>query len=516
MQDPPTPAPRWILHPALFAAAFVLQFALSNEIEPAGFARSLVIAVLVAVCVTLAAWALMRDRWLGGLTATSVILATISFIPLFEAWELLHRILGSLATQAVIGLMLFAAVAAPVIQRMRVRRGAAPIRGPLTSGLNQFAAIVVLVVIGFNVGPDLPGTVAHALRPAEPVSVSPEPDLPDIYVLLLDGYPRADVLEEDFGIDNSPFLGELEHLGFDVGIDSHSNYTFTQSTLASMFQMRHLEDVAGVAPLIGQPGVHVNALRNAVVDAPAFAALRAAGYEIVVTQPGYEHVALRGAADRVLEHGEMNDLERGLLNRTWLMEPLSLLVPTLVSGPPRDRVVNAFDDLGRLATEPHDQPLFAWIHLPAPHLPLVLDAEGKPLHLDPRRYFGHDAATFGMTEAQFAAAYAEELSYLNLRVLGAVNAIQESPGRPNPVIVVMSDHGYTADRTDVPAQLRNLFAAFTPAAPGLLADVPTPINVMTILLNRFLGTSYPMSADRYFISPGEYQLLELTEVPNPN
>jgi hypothetical protein len=121
-----------------------------------------------------------------------------------------------------------------------------------------------------------------------------------------------------------------------------------------------------------------------------------------------------------------------------------------------------------------------------------------------------------MTEAQFAAAYAEELSYLNLRVLGAVNAIQESPGRPNPVIVVMSDHGYTADRTDVPAQLRNLFAAFTPAAPGLLADVPTPINVMNILLNRFLGTSYPMSADRYFISPGEYQLLELTEVPNPN
>jgi hypothetical protein len=252
------------------------------------------------------------------------------------------------------------------------------------------------------------------------------------------------------------------------------------------------------------------------VDAPAFAALRAAGYEIVVTQPGYEHVALRGAADRVLEHGEMNDFERGLLNRTWLLEPLSVLVPKLVTGPPRDRVVNAFDDLERLATQPHGPPLFAWIHVPAPHLPLVLDAEGKALDLDSRLYFGHDAATFGMTEAEFRAAYVDELSYLNLRVLGAVNAIQESPGRPNPVIVVMSDHGYTADRTDVPAQLRNLFAAFTPAAPGILADVPSPINVMPILLNRFLGTSYPMSADRYFVSPSEYRLLELTEVPNPN
>jgi hypothetical protein len=516
MQDSPTPAPRWILHPALFAAVFVLQFALSNKIEPAGFARSLALAVLAGIGATLAAWAVTRDRWLGGLTATAAILATISFIPFFDAWQALHSTLGSMGAQAVIGLGLITAVAAPLIQRRRVQRGAAPIRRPLTSSLNQFAAVIVLVIVGFNFGPDLPGAVADALHPAEPVSVSPGPDLPDIYVLLLDGYPRADVLDGHFGIDNSPFLEELEHLGFDVGTGNHSNYTFTQTTLASMFQMRHLEDVAGVAPLIGQPGVHVNALRNAVVDAPAFAALRAAGYEIVVTQPGYEHVALRGAADRVLEHGEMNDFERGLLNRTWLLEPLSVLVPKLVTGPPRDRVVNAFDDLERLATQPHGPPLFAWIHVPAPHLPLVLDAEGKALDLDSRLYFGHDAATFGMTEAEFRAAYLDELSYLNLRVLGAVNAIQESPGRPNPVIVVMSDHGYTADRTDVPAQLRNLFAAFTPAAPGILADVPSPINVMPILLNRFLGTSYPMSADRYFVSPSEYRLLELTEVPNPN
>lgn len=515
MQDSPTPSPRWILHPALLAAAFVLELALANRIEPAGFGRSLVIAVVVGIGLTLAAWAITRDRWIGGLTATALILAIVSFIPIFEAWRLLDRLLGASGAVAVIGLVVFAFVAIPVIQRARVRRGAGQIRRPLTSVLNRLGAVILLAIIGFNWLPDVPGSVADAFRTREDASVRPTQDPPDIWVILLDGYPRADVLERRFGIDNSPFLGELEHLGFDVGTDNHSNYVFTQLTLASMFQMRYLDEVAGVAPLIGKPGGHVNALRNAMVDSPAFRALLSAEYQIIVTQPGYEQVSIRGAADRLLDHGEMNDLERGLLKRTWLLDPLGALIPTILTGPPRDRVVNGFDDIDRLLAEPHAA-RFVWIHVPAPHLPLALDAFGQAIPLDPRRFDGADAAGFDMTEAQFAAAYEDELSYLNLRVLAAVSSIQERNGRANPVILVMSDHGYTSDRTDPQASLGNLFAAYTPGEPGLLADAPTPVNVMPLLLNEFLGGAFPTSPDRYFLSPSEFQLLELTEVPNPD
>jgi hypothetical protein len=515
MPDSPTPSPRWILHPTLLAAAFVLELALANRIEPAGFARSLVISILVGIGLTLAAWAITRDRWISGITATVLILAIVSFIPIFEAWRAVRSLVGDSGAVVVIGLVVFALIAIPVVQRARVRRGAGPIRRPLTSVLNRLGAVIVLAIIGFNWLPDVPGTVADALRTPEEVAVTPTQDPPDIYVILLDGYPRADVLKRRFGIDNEPFLGDLEHLGFDVGTDNQSNYVFTQLTLASMFQMRYLDEVAGVAPLIGKEGGHVNALRNAMVDSPAFAALRKAGYEIVVTQPGYEQVSIRGAADRLLDHGEMNDLERGLLKRTWLLDPLGALVPTILTGPPRDRVVNAFDDIDQLLSEPHGA-RFAWIHVPAPHLPLVLDAAGKAVPLDPRRFDGADAAGFGMTEAEFAAAYADELSYLNQRVLGAVRSIQARDGRSTPVILVMSDHGYTADLTDVTARLGNLFAAYTPGAPGLLADAPTPVNLMPLLLNRFLGGAFPTRPDRYFLSPSEFQLLELTEVPNPS
>jgi hypothetical protein len=515
MTEPSTPAPRWVVHPTFLAAAFVLEVALANHVEPAGFARALVIAILVGIGLTLACWAVTRDRWIGGLLATSLVVASISIIPFYFAWTWLHDTFGPTLALGAFGIVLFALIALPAMQRVRARRGAALLRGPATTAMNRFAAVLVIVVLVFHVAPDLPGVAANALRERDRVSVAPVSELPDIYVILLDGYPRADVLERRFGIDNSPFLDELRDLGFDVASANHSNYVFTQLTMASMFQMRHLEDVPELAPLIGTPGGHVNALRNALIDSPALATLRTAGYQIVVTQPGYEHVALRNAADRVVEHGEMNDLERDVLKRTWLLDPLGVLMPTFFTGPPRDRVIHAFDDLVRLAHEDRAKPTFTWMHVPAPHLPLVMDSEGNALPLDPRRFDASEIQGFGMSKEAFAAAYQGEMTYLNARVLSAVRALTQVPGRPDPVIVIMSDHGYTYDLQDVQARFGNLFAAYTPQEDGLLVDAPTPVNLMPILLNRLLGTDFPQSRDRYFLSPSIPRLLELTEVDVP-
>jgi hypothetical protein len=518
-QPPLRGTPRWVLHPTLLAAAFVLEVALANKIEPAGFVRALVVAVSVGGGLTVVCWALARNRWIGGLVASVLVGISISIIPFFFVWEALRGAFGPAVGFAVLGVAVAAAMAVPAIQLIRVRGGARLIRGPATAALNRFATILVGVVILLHAAPDMPGAVASAVRERERETVTVRPaiaPLPDIYVVLVDGYPRADVLQRRLGIDNSAFLGELRTLGFDVATNSHSNYVFTQLTLASMFQMRHLEQVAALAPLIGNPGAHVNALRNALIESPAFAALHAAGYQIVATQPGYEHVALRSVADRVLEHGEMNDLERDVLKRTWLLDPVGAIWPTLFTGPPRDRVVNAFDDLGRLAAERRSNPVFAWVHVPAPHLPLVLDASGQPLELDPRRFDGHDAAGYGMTDGQFAAAYAAELAYLNRRILEAARTLQGQPGRPDPIVVIMSDHGYNTDVADVAARLGNLFAARTPMVPGLLAPAPTPVNLMPTLLNYLLGTQFAFEPDRFFLSPSDHQLLELTEVTDPD
>lgn len=514
--DAPPSGPRWVLHPALIAAAWVLEVALANKIEPAGFGRSLAIAVLVAIALTLVCWAIARDRWLGGLIASSLVVASISLLPVFFAWQALLGALGPGITLAAFALLVASLVGVPGVVLIRARRGHRLLRMRATSFLNRLASVLVIVVILFYAGPDLPQTVANALRAPDQVTVAATGELPDIYVILVDGYPRADVLERLFGIDNGPFLEELRGLGFDVAAHSRSNYVLTQLTLASMFQMRHLAEVPSLAPLVGTSGGHVNELRDAIVQGRAFAALHAAGYQVVATLPGYEAVALRGVADRVLEHGEMNDLERDVLKRTWLLDPLAVAMPGIYTYPQRDRIVHDFDDLEGLAEETRAAPIFAWIHVPAPHLPLVIGADGEPIALEPRRFDPEHAAGFGYTDAEFRALYADEVTYLNRRLLSAVRVLQSDNRRRDPVIIVMADHGYSDDPTDLQARFGNLFAATTPQHAGLLADAPTPVNLMPILLNAYLGTDFPTSPDRFFTSPGFRQLMELTEVPDPD
>jgi hypothetical protein len=55
---------------------------------------------------------------------------------------------------------------------------------------------------------------------------------PNIYVMLLDGYPRADTLRDTFSIDNRGFLESLETRGFTVSDEARTNYNKTWLTMA--------------------------------------------------------------------------------------------------------------------------------------------------------------------------------------------------------------------------------------------------------------------------------------------
>ena len=70
---------------------------------------------------------------------------------------------------------------------------------------------------------------------------------PNIYVMMVDGYPGADVLESRFGIDNKPFERELTDRGLDVAGRSRSNYSKTWLTLASFFQMTYVQDLPAIS-----------------------------------------------------------------------------------------------------------------------------------------------------------------------------------------------------------------------------------------------------------------------------
>jgi hypothetical protein len=308
----------------------------------------------------------------------------------------------------------------------------------------------------------------------------------------------------------------LRQRGFEVATTNHSNYTLTELTFASMFQMRYLDQIPSLQPFIGTGRQENAALRDAAESGQAFSILRAAGYELTMLPGGWEHVALRRAADRFLDTGELTEIERSVIHRTWFLYLLDAVWPSIFTNAQRDRIVHAFDTLDRFATEEADDSRFLFLHVPAPHLPPVVNADGTPTALRATEYESSSRQGYGMTDFDYRDAWQGELDYVADRVLQGIDLLLDSERGREAVIIVMSDHGYGFEllQGDTQARLGNLFAARTPAAPDLFSDPPTPVNLFGILFNAYLGTEVPLLPDRYFLEVGRQ--LDLTEIQDPD
>ncbi len=154
--------------------------------------------------------------------------------------------------------------------------------------------------------------------------------------------------------------------------------------------------------------------------------------------------------------------------------------PSYYSEELHKRVVGILEDTEVLAAEERDHPVFAFVHVPAPHVPFAFDESGEPFLAPIRRYDeGRDFAP-NLTDEQYAAAFAANLRVLNDHVIETIDTILSHPtARGEPMIVVMSDHGYFATPPDSPnAPLHNFFAA---NGAQLMGDSPTLSDPMRLL-----------------------------------
>ncbi|MGZ6299333.1 MAG: hypothetical protein ACXWMN_02420, partial [Candidatus Limnocylindria bacterium] len=149
-------------------------------------------------------------------------------VGLLAAW--LARSHAPLAVAAAAGVMSFWAtftrhwwqaallVIAWVVVVLVVRRFGRPL--PFVPRVASTAATVfVLVFCATGVA----RAVMSAEAPVTPVTVTGTATGPNIYIVLLDGYPRRDTLMNDMGIDNGPFEAALAARGFDVYDDAHTD-----------------------------------------------------------------------------------------------------------------------------------------------------------------------------------------------------------------------------------------------------------------------------------------------------
>jgi hypothetical protein len=509
-------------HPIAFAAAYVLNAYVATSISPYAMLRGLFVAIAIAAFAMGVGWLAFRNARAGAIVATAFVALMVFGRELVQAVANATALLAPWQT-----LVLGVAVAA--VLALAVRLALRSLRRPeglarWTRSLNALALILLLVIGVTGVVRGTPREAIADLRQGVPLWEAPdrsdEPrEGPDIYLILLDGHARRDVLADRFDYDDGPFLDALADRGFEVARASHSNYLFTQLTLTSMFQMALLDDVPELEPVIaGTAGTA--AARQALNQNPTFAFLRSHGFTTVAFSTPYEYVTLR-QADIFIDGPQLTEFEWQLVASTFTPDVIERVAPTFFPDAQRARINGAFANTVAVARDTKLGPRFVFAHVLAPHTPLVFGPHGEPLDVPVLRRTEDTPAGLGLSEAEFIKRSAGQTAYVDDRAIEAIDAILAASRQP-PVIIVMSDHGprsrpidpATATKEVLRERFGTLFAAYTPGRPGIFPQDTTPAEVIVNLLNAYFGADFPQPGSGTFVSEGSHAF-QVTRVPDP-
>ena len=151
-----------------------------------------------------------------------------------------------------------------------------------------------------------------AEAPIAPVTVTQVATGPNVYIVLLDGYPRRDTLMTDMGIDNGPFEAALAARGFDVYDNSHTDRRYTDLTLMTL-----LTGTTEGVPVDTAPASEVQfKVRRALSEAKLPREAQAAGYEWDIIDSPAGHVTF--SAGTHFQHGGVNTFEDNMLAESVL------------------------------------------------------------------------------------------------------------------------------------------------------------------------------------------------------
>ncbi len=336
---------------------------------------------------------------------------------------------------------------------------------------------------------------------------------PDIYYIVLDGYGRADVLEELYGLDNQPFLEYLRRKGFYVASESYANYMQTIFSLPSSLNFNF------IAP--AEKGVSDQLyFSNLVRYNDVMATLKRCGYRTIAIESGFfftDHPEV----DVYLERGtKLNKFESLLL----AYSPVDVLAKELDLEPSeysfkahRQRVLFSFEKLEMLYKM--TGPKFVFAHIISPHPPFVFDRSGRPI--DPAgSYYIADGDDYKGTLDDYLLGYPAQVQFVNQKLEQVIAAILENSSSP-PIIILQGDHG-PGSRLDWSSPAQTCLWERTPILnafylPGegerLLYPSISPVNLFRVVLNAYFGANLPLLEDAtYFTSHRlEDQAIDITE-----
>lgn len=294
--------------------------------------------------------------------------------------------------------------------------------------LNIVAALLLVITVGTMSVSIVQGEMhlrrhgSLAAGPGHVDLVLPD-EPPDIYYLILDGYPSRDTLEEIYGYDNSAFIEALGRMGFYVADESRSNYPLTMLSLPSSLNMRYLDELEEVP---GEDSRDLTVPRHLIQDNVVAASLLTAGYSFAHFNSGWGPTIHNPLADVNYLCGRLGD------EFTDALVNLTPLGPIMGGAGARNRVLCVFSRIPGVAEE-IPAPRFVFAHILPPHPPYLFDRHGEPL------LRGELEMTGDVWKNR--DAYLEQLRFVNERVIAMIGDILQETDDPDPIIILQSDHG---------------------------------------------------------------------------
>lgn len=333
---------------------------------------------------------------------------------------------------------------------------------------------------------------------------------PDIYYIVPDAYARADVLADEFGFDNSPFLDALRERGFLVVDDALTHYPVTFLSMASTLDMGYVVEPAQDA-LAGGREPFYDRLRG---QSAVHRRLEAEGYVHVAAPPGpWEGTECSGVEDLCVEPVS-NQFLGGLLGEVeWELAHLTPL-GELIDGSFTDSFTRPFADPAhavRTARQADlDAPAFVQVHMLQTHTPFQFDRNCRPT--PPKTHNLRSWSKAGR------AAYVEAIECANRQLLTAIDLIED-----DAVVVILADHGpgFTLDMatpfeewTDETLRERySVLSAYLLPRPCRGAPQPSPVNVFRVVFSCLGGAQAELLADRWFFAGSDKP--EVREMDSP-
>jgi hypothetical protein len=503
---------RWIIHPFAFAIFPILALLSHNitEVSPRVALRSIAISLAITLILLLLVYLVSRD-WKKSALATTLFL--FLFFSYGQVYELLqqHPVFGfSLGRHRFLAIgyaLIFIAGLWLIFRKSKD-----------LSMATQAMNMIGLLLLVFPIVNIVNQTVRTSLKQQhlagnslnlDSTSMSVPRNMPDVYLIVLDGYARGDALQQDFGFDNSAFLQNLRGMGFYVADCSRANDGSTHGSFTTALNMDYLPALR--SELAAQGLTNSEDVWSLIKQSRVRNLLESIGYQTIAFESGFEWSRLRDA-DVYLEYTgapiEMQVLqpfEAMLIRSTALLlwsdstyKSLPAYTHTIFGATnfPFESHINRqlfiLDQLPRLASFPG--PKFVFVHILIPHLPFVFRPDGS-IQTDTGFYSKDNFSP--IDEEHIVNGYIDQIQFVNSRMIPILQTIIDQSDVP-PIIVLMGDHGLNKDN-----RLLNLNAYYLPDK-GEQALYPgiTPVNSFRLIFDKYFNTDYGLLPDTSYSETG--------------